>query len=121
MKALWTVEPLAQTAGYLTTEPPSADPCKQHTTSPSQCFNVSGSVGLRPGTEYGMGVTAVKEERESLPTTTNAVTGRKLSVLLDNLTGLHIFISSSISASFNSIFLLLSFAVFLVDSHDNIV
>ncbi|KAM4616107.1 tenascin isoform 2-T2 [Polymixia lowei] len=30
--------------------------------------------GLRPGTEYGMGVTAVKEERESLPTTTNAVT-----------------------------------------------
>ena len=31
--------------------------------------------GLRPGTEYGMGVTAVKEERESSPTTTNAVTG----------------------------------------------
>ncbi|XP_077377648.1 tenascin isoform X1 [Festucalex cinctus] len=31
-------------------------------------------VGLRPGTEYGMGVTAVKGERESLPTTTNAVT-----------------------------------------------
>lgn len=31
--------------------------------------------GLRPGTEYGMGVTAVKDERESLPTTTNAVTG----------------------------------------------
>lgn len=30
--------------------------------------------GLRPGTEYGMGVTAVKEERESLPTTVNAVT-----------------------------------------------
>ncbi|XP_049434711.1 tenascin isoform X2 [Epinephelus fuscoguttatus] len=30
--------------------------------------------GLRPGTEYGMGVTAVKNERESLPTTTNAVT-----------------------------------------------
>uniref|UniRef100_A0A8C5FH18 Tenascin C n=1 Tax=Gadus morhua TaxID=8049 RepID=A0A8C5FH18_GADMO len=30
--------------------------------------------GLRPGTEYGMGVTAVKEERESSPTTTNAVT-----------------------------------------------
>uniref|UniRef100_A0A673XWW5 Tenascin Cb n=1 Tax=Salmo trutta TaxID=8032 RepID=A0A673XWW5_SALTR len=30
--------------------------------------------GLRPGTEYGMGVTAVKSERESLPTTTNAVT-----------------------------------------------
>ncbi|CAJ1068751.1 tenascin isoform X2 [Xyrichtys novacula] len=30
--------------------------------------------GLRPGTEYGMGVTAVKVERESLPTTTNAVT-----------------------------------------------
>uniref|UniRef100_A0A665UZ10 Tenascin C n=1 Tax=Echeneis naucrates TaxID=173247 RepID=A0A665UZ10_ECHNA len=30
--------------------------------------------GLRPSTEYGMGVTAVKDERESLPTTTNAVT-----------------------------------------------
>ncbi|XP_035514935.1 tenascin-like, partial [Morone saxatilis] len=30
--------------------------------------------GLRPGTEYGMGVTAVKDERESLPTTTNTVT-----------------------------------------------
>ncbi|XP_061753222.1 tenascin-like isoform X3 [Nerophis ophidion] len=30
--------------------------------------------GLRPGTEYGMGVTAVKGERESLPATTNAVT-----------------------------------------------
>uniref|UniRef100_A0A672H810 Tenascin C n=1 Tax=Salarias fasciatus TaxID=181472 RepID=A0A672H810_SALFA len=30
--------------------------------------------GLRPGTEYGMGVTALKDERESLPTTTNAVT-----------------------------------------------
>ncbi|XP_024121092.1 tenascin isoform X1 [Oryzias melastigma] len=30
--------------------------------------------GLRPGTEYGMGVTAVRAERESLPTTTNAVT-----------------------------------------------
>ncbi|KAK5909242.1 hypothetical protein CesoFtcFv8_003190 [Champsocephalus esox] len=30
--------------------------------------------GLRPGTEYGMGVTAVNDERESRPTTTNAVT-----------------------------------------------
>uniref|UniRef100_A0A1A8REZ6 Tenascin C n=1 Tax=Nothobranchius rachovii TaxID=451742 RepID=A0A1A8REZ6_9TELE len=30
--------------------------------------------GLRPGTEYGMGVTAIKDERESIPTTTNAVT-----------------------------------------------
>ncbi|XP_075955834.1 tenascin isoform X4 [Anarhichas minor] len=30
--------------------------------------------GLRPGTEYGMGVTAVTDEQESLPTTTNAVT-----------------------------------------------
>ncbi|XP_034727751.1 tenascin-like isoform X4 [Etheostoma cragini] len=30
--------------------------------------------GLRPSTEYGMGVTAVTDERESLPTTTNAVT-----------------------------------------------
>ncbi|XP_030647349.1 tenascin isoform X2 [Chanos chanos] len=30
--------------------------------------------GLRPGTEYGMGVTAIKDERESLPTTTNALT-----------------------------------------------
>ncbi|KAM4720207.1 tenascin-like isoform 2-T2 [Anableps anableps] len=30
--------------------------------------------GLKPGTEYGMGVTAVKNERESLPATTNAAT-----------------------------------------------
>ncbi|XP_076614634.1 tenascin-like [Chaetodon auriga] len=29
---------------------------------------------LRPGTEYGIGVTAVKNERESLPATTNAAT-----------------------------------------------
>ncbi|XP_034565188.1 tenascin isoform X4 [Notolabrus celidotus] len=29
---------------------------------------------LKPGTEYGIGVTAVKEERESLPATTNAAT-----------------------------------------------
>lgn len=41
--------------------------------------------GLRPGTEYGMGVTAVKDERESLPTTTNAVTGKMISDLLINL------------------------------------
>ncbi|KAK2845459.1 hypothetical protein Q7C36_010313 [Tachysurus vachellii] len=30
--------------------------------------------GLRPGTEYGMGVTAIKDEKESAPSTTNAVT-----------------------------------------------
>ncbi|XP_074871912.1 tenascin isoform X2 [Carettochelys insculpta] len=30
--------------------------------------------GLRPGTEYGIGVTAVKQDRESLPTTINAAT-----------------------------------------------
>ncbi|XP_051552470.1 tenascin-like [Myxocyprinus asiaticus] len=30
--------------------------------------------GLKPGIEYGMGVTSIKEERESLPVTTNAVT-----------------------------------------------
>ncbi|TSV94885.1 Tenascin [Bagarius yarrelli] len=30
--------------------------------------------GLRPGTEYGMGVTAIKDEKESAPTTTNTVT-----------------------------------------------
>ncbi|TKS84912.1 Tenascin [Collichthys lucidus] len=30
--------------------------------------------GLKPGTEYGIGVTAVKNERESLPATTNAAT-----------------------------------------------
>ncbi|KAM6901913.1 LOW QUALITY PROTEIN: tenascin-like [Lycodopsis pacificus] len=30
--------------------------------------------GLNPGTEYGIGVTAVKSERESLPATTNAAT-----------------------------------------------
>ena len=43
-------------------------------------FFSPGYVGLRPGTEYGMGVTAVKDERESLPTTTNAVTGKRLSL-----------------------------------------
>ncbi|KAM4635378.1 tenascin isoform 6-T6 [Polymixia lowei] len=31
--------------------------------------------GLKQGTEYGIGVTAVKNERESLPATTNAATG----------------------------------------------
>uniref|UniRef100_A0A8C9YF72 Tenascin Ca n=1 Tax=Sander lucioperca TaxID=283035 RepID=A0A8C9YF72_SANLU len=30
--------------------------------------------GLKPGTEYGIGVTAVKNDRESLPATTNAAT-----------------------------------------------
>ncbi|XP_034753009.1 tenascin isoform X3 [Etheostoma cragini] len=30
--------------------------------------------GLKPGTEYGIGVTAVKNERESLPATTNVAT-----------------------------------------------
>ncbi|XP_056601837.1 tenascin isoform X1 [Triplophysa dalaica] len=30
--------------------------------------------GLRPGNEYGMGVTAIKDERESMPATTNGVT-----------------------------------------------
>uniref|UniRef100_A0A4W5KFK9 Tenascin C n=1 Tax=Hucho hucho TaxID=62062 RepID=A0A4W5KFK9_9TELE len=30
--------------------------------------------GMKPGTEYGIGVTAVKNERESLPATTNAAT-----------------------------------------------
>ncbi|XP_024237864.1 tenascin isoform X3 [Oncorhynchus tshawytscha] len=30
--------------------------------------------GLKPGTEYGIGVTAMKNERESLPATTNAAT-----------------------------------------------
>ncbi|XP_034047786.1 tenascin-like isoform X2 [Thalassophryne amazonica] len=31
-------------------------------------------IGLNPGTEYGIGVTAVKKETESLPATTNAAT-----------------------------------------------
>lgn len=31
--------------------------------------------GLNPGTEYGIGVTAMKKERESLPATANAETG----------------------------------------------
>ncbi|KAK3514893.1 hypothetical protein QTP70_033821, partial [Hemibagrus guttatus] len=35
---------------------------------------ISGFPCLRPGTEYGMGVTAIKDEKESAPTTTNAVT-----------------------------------------------
>lgn len=33
--------------------------------------------GLKPGTEYGIGVTAVKNEMESLPATTNAETGER--------------------------------------------
>lgn len=33
------------------------------------------AAGLKPGTEYGIGVTAVKNERESLPATTNSETG----------------------------------------------
>lgn len=33
--------------------------------------------GLKPGTEYGIGVTAVKSEKESLPATTNAATGER--------------------------------------------
>lgn len=33
---------------------------------------------MKPGTEYGIGVTAVKNERESLPATTNAATGESL-------------------------------------------
>lgn len=39
-------------------------------------FILAYFIGLRASTEYGMGVTAVKDERESLPTTTNAVTGK---------------------------------------------
>ncbi|XP_068429840.1 tenascin-like isoform X1 [Clinocottus analis] len=35
---------------------------------------VATLTGLNPGTEYGIGVTAVKKERESLPATTNAAT-----------------------------------------------
>ncbi len=35
------------------------------------------AAGLKPGTEYGIGVTAVKNERESLPATTNAATGER--------------------------------------------
>lgn len=33
--------------------------------------------GLKPGIEYGIGVTAVKNERESLPATSNAATGER--------------------------------------------
>ncbi|KAL2092310.1 hypothetical protein ACEWY4_012108 [Coilia grayii] len=40
----------------------------------SQGSTLAKLTGLRPGTEYGMGVTAVKDERESVPTTINAVT-----------------------------------------------
>lgn len=32
-------------------------------------------LGLRPGTEYGIGVTAVRQDRESAPATINAGTG----------------------------------------------
>uniref|UniRef100_A0A674F1M5 Tenascin Ca n=1 Tax=Salmo trutta TaxID=8032 RepID=A0A674F1M5_SALTR len=34
--------------------------------------------GLKPGTEYGIGVTAMKNERESLPATTNAATSESI-------------------------------------------
>ena len=40
------------------------------------------TTGLRPGTEYGIGVTAVKDERESLPATTNAATGERLTAII---------------------------------------
>ncbi|KPP80274.1 tenascin-like [Scleropages formosus] len=42
--------------------------------SSSEGFTEATITGLRPGTEYGMGVTAMKEERESSPATTNAAT-----------------------------------------------
>ncbi|XP_037548160.1 tenascin [Nematolebias whitei] len=38
-------------------------------------YTTQGTImGLKPGTEYGIGVTAVKNERESLPATANAAT-----------------------------------------------
>lgn len=88
-----TLEPLAETAGHLTTESPhhsfgdtSADFYKQSMTVLLKVVSLFSFlpcyVGLRPGTEYGMGVTAVKDERESLPTTTNAVTGKMLTYIV---------------------------------------
>ncbi|KAJ8395853.1 hypothetical protein AAFF_G00027360 [Aldrovandia affinis] len=42
---------------------------------PSASDTTLGTItGLTPGTEYGIGVTAVKDDRESLPATTNAAT-----------------------------------------------
>lgn len=68
----------------MTAEPPhhsfsdtSVDFYKQkHDKVLDRVFILAYFIGLKAGTEYGMGVTAVKDERESLPTTTNAVTGK---------------------------------------------
>lgn len=38
--------------------------------------HVHSLLGLRPGTEYGIGVSAVKEDKESDPATINAATGK---------------------------------------------
>lgn len=56
---------------YDHTQPPSLNQSYQVVN-----FSVSMS-GLKPGMEYGIGVTAVKNERESLPATTNAATGER--------------------------------------------
>lgn len=72
-------QPLAATAGHLTIDTPSVHlltPQQNRRGAFSQFACSWCSAGLRPGTEYGMGVTAVTDERESLPTTTNAVTGQ---------------------------------------------
>lgn len=43
--------------------------------SSSLCMSTPHLLGLRPGTEYGIGVTAVRQDRESAPATINAGTG----------------------------------------------
>lgn len=42
--------------------------------------SLSVCTGLKPGIEYGIGVTAVKNEMESEPATTNALTGEIISL-----------------------------------------
>lgn len=51
------------------------------------CACCSFYLGLRPGTEYGIGVTAVKDDKESAPATVNAATGRG-KVLREDLIGI---------------------------------
>lgn len=61
---------------------------------PSVC-----AAGLKPGTEYGLGVTAVKNERESLPATTNAATGERRNPTAVQTLFLHKYTECSVDTS----------------------